>query len=186
MGGASPGPPRARRGFTLIEIAISIAVMTISLVMFTSVIASSARMGTEKRQASVAAHAARSRLEELRSEAFRECWARYNADAADDPGGAGTAPGRFFEVPGLEPVPDDPDGFVGEVLMPNLEGLLREDLEDDLFGMPRDLDGDSIVDQEDHAADYAILPVLVRLEWRGPLGPRRIEMYTMLVDRGGS
>jgi prepilin-type N-terminal cleavage/methylation domain-containing protein len=183
--GPACGPARGRHGFTLLEVAISIGVMTIALAMFSSVIASSARIGTEKRQSSVAAHAARSLLEELRSEPFRECWARYNDDPADDPGGAGTAPGRFFAVDGLDPLPGDADGFVGEIVLPGWNGALREDAQDDLLGLPRDLDGDSIVDESDHAGDYAILPVMVRVEWQAPLGARRVEMYTMLVDLGG-
>jgi hypothetical protein len=148
---------------------------------FSSVIASSTRMGSDKRQASIASHAARSLLESMRCRPYRDVFEMYDSDPANDPGGAGSAPGRFFAVEGLDPVPGDPDGFVGVIELPESGGELREDLENELLGMPRDLDGDTLIDDLDHADDYEILPVRVRIEWNGPLGPRSLEMYTMLA-----
>jgi hypothetical protein len=51
------------------------------------------------------------------------------------------------------------------------------------MGMPRDLDGDTFVDGDDHAGDYQILPVRVRLEWQGKGGARVLEVRTMVTDR---
>ena len=48
--------------------------------------------------------------------------------------------------------------------------------------MPRDLSGDSIIDDLDHSQDFIILPLTVRLEWRGSFGPRTYEIQTMLAD----
>jgi hypothetical protein len=66
--------------------------------------------------------------------------------------------------------------------LPELDGLLRENAELPILGLPRDLNGDLIVDSSDHAADYLVLPAIVRIEWRGRLGPRQFEMSTMFVD----
>ena len=107
------------RGMTLLEVTISIAVMTIAMAMFSSVITTTTRIGTEKRLASVASHAARSQLERLRCQPFAQVWRLYNESGADDPAGLGTGPGPHFEVPGLEPRPGDADGFVGRVVLPS-------------------------------------------------------------------
>ncbi|NUP94750.1 MAG: hypothetical protein HUU28_01185 [Planctomycetaceae bacterium] len=170
---------------TLLEVTISIAVMTIAMAMFSSVITTTTRIGTEKRLASVASHAARSQLERLRCQPFGQVWRLYNESGADDPAGAGTGPGPHFEVPGLVPLPTDADGFVGRVILPHSEKLLLESVLDEPFGLPRDLNGDTLIDDLNHALDYAILPVMVELEWQTPLGPRRLEMHTMLAGYGG-
>ena len=173
------------RGMTLLEVTISIAVMTIAMAMFSSVITTTTRIGTEKRLASVASHAARSQLERLRCQPFAQVWRLYNESGADDPAGLGTGPGPHFEVPGLEPRPGDADGFVGRVVLPSAGKRLLESTLDERFGLPRDLNGDTLVDELDHALDYEILPVMVELEWNTPLGPRRLEMHTMLAGYGG-
>jgi hypothetical protein len=87
-------------------------------------------------------------------------------------------------VPGLDVRPDDSDGHVGRIGVPSVAGALREDAQSIELGLPRDLDGDSLVDERDHASDYRILPVRVEVEWQSPLGPRRIEMFTMLAPEG--
>ncbi|MBM3991155.1 MAG: hypothetical protein FJ298_09120 [Planctomycetes bacterium] len=171
----------ARSGMTLIEVTIAMGVLTVAVFLFTGVVASSSRIGSEKRQQSVAAHAARSILERLRGAAFASVWTSYNAQPLDDPLGAGSAAGANFAVPGLDPRPDDPDGFVGRISLPEQLGALREDADDPELGLPRDLDGDTLVDDEDHRGDYRILPVKVEIAWQSPLGPRRIEMFTMLA-----
>ncbi len=175
---------RARSGMTLIEVTIAMGVLTVAVFLFTGVIASSSRIGSEKRQQSVAAHAARSQLERLRGLPFEQVWALCNERTDDDPAGAGTAPGPHFSVPGLDVRPDDSDGHVGRIGVPSVAGALREDAQSIELGLPRDLDGDSLVDERDHASDYRILPVRVEVEWQSPLGPRRIEMFTMLAPEG--
>jgi len=59
---------------------------------------------------------------------------------------------------------------------------LREDYQNEALGLPRDLNGDSMIDCADHAQDYIVLPILIRVEWQGPNGPRVFEMHTMLTE----
>ena len=68
----------------------------------------------------------------------------------------------------------------GEVSAP-LNYFLREDYVDERMGMPRDLNGDSLIDELDHADDYTVLPVHVEIEWRGTFGPRRLDLYTQIA-----
>jgi hypothetical protein len=47
--------------------------------------------------------------------------------------------------------------------------------------MPRDLNGDGVIDALNHADDYLILPVTLRLEWRGAAGNARQDYHTVLT-----
>jgi len=160
---------RQREGWTLLEIVISTAILLTLLVGFSYGLVSSTSLGKATREQGMAREAARARLEEMRGTAFEDVLARFDAESAD------------FDVPGLDARPEDPDGRVGTIVFPLDEGgELREDLELARLGMPRDLSGEGDIDALDHAADYRLLPVLVRLEWRGASGDASFEMVTVL------
>lgn len=176
---------RRRQGFSLLELAVVLVVLLVALLIFSSTVSGMARQRTVNRETTLALAAARNVLETLRAEDFTAVYALYNSDPGDDPGGAGSAPGQRFAVPGLDAAPDAPGGLQGEILFPTVldpvDGLeLREDVDLRVLGMPRDLSGDHVVDGEDHGEGYAILPVQVRVSWIGPSGPRRYEMATQL------
>ena len=59
---------------------------------------------------------------------------------------------------------------------------LREDCVDPSLGMPRDLNGDSMIDGADHARDYIVLPIKIRIEWDGRVGSRSFEVYSILTE----
>jgi hypothetical protein len=46
--------------------------------------------------------------------------------------------------------------------------------------MPNDLDGNGTIDALDHAANYRILPVRVRVRWQGVNGVRSMTADTVL------
>lgn len=137
-----------------------------------------------------ATSAAQNVLERLRNEAFLSIVPLYDSDPHNDPSGPGTGPGAAFDVPGLDPAPDDPDGRVGEVVLPVVnvgdevarDWQVREDIGDARLGVPRDLSGDAIVDARDHGDDYAILPVLVSVRWNGQHGPRELRFFTSITE----
>lgn len=167
-------------GWTLLEIVISTVILLTILVGFSYGLVSSTSLGRATREQGTAREAARWRLEELRGTVFEEVLARFNEEPGDDPAG-GTSPGAHFDVPGLDPRPDDPDGHVGEIVFPLSEdGELLEDLELERLGMPRDLTGEGDIDDIDHALDYRLLPVLLRLQWRGASGNASFEVVTVL------
>lgn len=175
----------ARRGFTFVELSVVLVILLTAILIFSSTVSGISRQRTVNRETTLAVAAARNVLETLRAEEFAEVFALYNADPADDPGGAGIAPGPRFAVAGLEAAPDAPDGLQGEIVFPTavdpVDGLeLREDVELRVLGMPRDLSGDSIIDELDHAGDYFILPALVRIRWTGKSGLRQYEIATQL------
>lgn len=173
-----------RRGFTMLEITVSILILTVAAYILSSTIGASLSHAVSKREQATAVEATRNTLESMRATPFIDLFVSYNANPADDPLGPGTAPGPTFAVPGLEPV-IDAGGVarpVGRVLLPEVDGQLREDVPNQALGMPRDLSGDIVVDALDHSNDHLVLPAVVRIEWRSRLGPRRFEMSTMFVD----
>ena len=122
----------------------------------------------------------------MRGLEFEELYARFNVDTSDDPE-SGDSPGPWFQVQGLQPLSSSTSGFQGmihlpEHLRPDGGSELREDLIDSELGMPRDLTGDNLIDGADHAQDYMILPVRVRVEWRGHCGERSFELVTLMTE----
>jgi type II secretory pathway pseudopilin PulG len=184
--GDRPGGDRAgnRRGLTLIEIAVAMTVLVFALLGFSQAMVGSSTSTQATHEVSLATQAGRRMIETLQGAEFTEVFALYNSTGADDPDGPDTAPGPRFAVAGLDPHPDDADGFVGEIVFPegNVAGQLREDTVNARIGMPRDLDGDELVTAADCADTYSILPVLVRLEWLGKGGRGLLEFKTILVS----
>lgn len=89
-----------------------------------------------------------------------------------------------FAVRGLEAPEGDPDGLPGKILFPEHNGTLSE-LCPSLpqYGWPMDLDGDGATNTVDASGTYRILPVVVRVEWRGQGCPGKVEFKTVI---GGS
>ena len=179
---------------TIIELLVVMAVLGVAVVMYTSMLIATTRQRVLHREQTLATNAARTIFEEMRNEPFPLVFAMYNADTEDDPEGPGTAPGNRFHVQGLPALAGAE--LHGEVVFPTTlvqgpEGLgeeLREDVVDADIGMPRDLDGDSKIDGEDHSRDYTLLPVRIRVDWRGRNGPRHMALSSQLsyYRRSGS
>jgi len=166
----------------MIELMIAMIVLTASVGMLTSTITATAMQSAEKSERALAVEAARGIIEDMHNQSFSELFALYNADPTDDPGGVGTAPGNVFNVTGLNVQATDQDGFVGEILLPSAAAPLLENAVDQDLGLPRDLNGDLVIDELDHAADYLILPLRIRVAWTGRAGPRELSMGTMMAD----
>lgn len=169
----------ARAGMSMVEVMIALTVLTVTVFMLTSTMGSSMSYTSTKMEKALASDAARNLLETMRAEQFSQLFARYNNSPEDDPGGAGSAPGAFFAVEGLEPLPNNPSGKVGEVLMASPGPSLREDVTNSVLGFPRDVSGDSNVDDKNHALDYMVLPVGIKVEWKGKSGKQTLVIYSM-------
>lgn len=174
-----------RSGFTLIEVIVASAVLVIGSLGLSAAITSSARLMELNRERGLAHEAARAELESLENSTFTQVFARFNATKADDPAGV-TSPGRGFAVAGLNAVRGDPDGLPGEIIFPTVGDLgvqLTESYADSRFRMPGDLNGDGLASAGAMAGSYSVLPVRVRVRWRGPTGNSTLELDTVLMDR---
>jgi len=80
----------------LIDCLMSIVVISLSCFGFLAASIASTRLEAETRAVAVAVELTRDVLEELQATPLDEVVARWNDDAADDPGGAGSARGASF------------------------------------------------------------------------------------------
>lgn len=195
---------------TLIEVMVAIVILTVAVYLLSTTVTAAIGHNSITRERGMAVDGAMNRIEAMHAVPFDELYARFNLNPDDDPLGPGTALGADFDVPGLSPIPGDPDGKVGRVIFPEaivevveeeeggkgggkaggMEGggeksfayQLREDTVASELSMPRDLNGDLVIDKLDHADDYIVLPVLVRIEWQGRSGERKLEFSTMFAD----
>lgn len=165
------------------------AVLAVALSGLAGSLVSAMALARVNRESAIARAAAQRTLEEIQGVPFAETFAVFNASTADDAGLTFPARGAGFAVAGMDAPPGDADGLCGRVMFPtvvNLFGVeeLREDVVDARMGMPRDLNLDGLPgDGLDHAGDYVVLPVRVRIEWRGVSGTRQLDFETVLCDR---
>jgi hypothetical protein len=178
---------RSARGFTLVEIALLTVILLVAVGGLSGAVISAIRLSRATEERAIADDGARDMAAQLTLTPFRDIFASYNADPNDDPGVPGSAPGEHFDVRGLAPRRDDPDGRVGRILFPAVDvgggpaQELREDFVEPRWGMPRDLSGDGQPDNLDHAGDYLVLPATVRLDWVGAGGTRSLQVDVLLV-----
>lgn len=176
---------RARRGSSLVELVVAVAVALVGLLALTRGMSEALALGRKNRATALATAAAQGMVERLQAAGIERVFALYNDEPDDDPDGAGTAPGSRFTAEGLEALPVD-GGAHGRIFFPVAEdapGTLREDLKDTRLRAPFDLDLDGAVDDLDHSADYRLLPVLVRVAWQDGREERELEVATILGAR---
>ncbi|MDF1801023.1 MAG: prepilin-type N-terminal cleavage/methylation domain-containing protein [Planctomycetota bacterium] len=177
----------AGEGFSLIEVVVALAVVSVGLLGFSKAILDAMVLNQTNRESGLARRSAQAILADIEATAFDEVFARYNATVADDLG-AGDHLLGVFPVVGLRLRDDEADGFAGDITFPASftfggQLQLREDFNDSSFGMPRDLNLDGVVDGADHSADYKLLPVLVRVAWQGRAGQAKVEFRTVLIEQ---
>jgi len=61
---------------------------------------------------------------------------------------------------------------------------LREDTVAPEYGLPCDLNGDGVIDGKNHAADYKILPLVIRLGWPTADGGTRTVTFSTVIGGG--
>jgi prepilin-type N-terminal cleavage/methylation domain-containing protein len=175
------GRPEGRRGLTLLELTVALAMLVVGVSAVASGLLRVSMFVRAERERNLAFEASRNVLEALQAEDFATVFVGHNATNLDDPVGLVT-PGAAFDVAGLDAQAGDVDGRGGSIEFPG-DGLrLLEDGFDRELGMPRDLGGADGVDFDDHALDYRVLPVIVRVRWRGASGDQEFLLAATLSN----
>lgn len=174
------GVRRGGSGFTLIEIAFATTVLLVALMSMSASIFSLHSLRRQNRERTLARNACVTRVESAHSVARSAvdqpgAWAT-NVVAASCPGGGLDLD---FDIPGLTPWP-------GETHVGKVTFVVDETLTDAALGvalgMPRDLDGDGLIDNHDVRDTARILPVIVRARWDGVRG--RVQIVRPFVAIG--
>lgn len=161
------------------DVCVALAILAIALGTLVGSVFYAMRLEEANDETAAASQLLRSMFERMNSLPFEDVFAAYNQTKGDDP-----EPGRDY-LGELQPdeailVVGKKAGPVATITFPGDGIQLREDVVDEALGMPRDLDGDDDIDGADHAADYTLLPLTLRLEWEGASGTRSLTMTTVL------
>lgn len=171
-------------GMSVLEVLIAMSALLIALGGFLQSMVTSTRLHQSNVDSTIAVEVLRAKIEELASVPFDEVYRRFNEDGADDPEGANTAPGNEFAVSSLDPSLEVVDGVTGQIIFPTLGGVLSETPDNEFEGMVRDVNLNGRTTDADVSADYGVLPVRVRLTWRGAGTARREwALSTILIER---
>lgn len=157
---------RSDKGMSLIEILVVITVMAMALLA-----AAGTTLGTEMLRRTtgekqVALDALRNEVDRLQGLGVQGVLDEFN--------GLGTNV-RDFSVRGL----DRSGALAGRVEIITDETLTEQEVGAPI-GMPRDLDGDGLADNPDTSTSAVMLPVIVRLTWRGTTGTRSVRTVVVL------
>jgi hypothetical protein len=173
---------RGEAGIALFELMIAGAVLAIAACGLSVVLVNSLSTSARNRETAQARMAAWQLMEQLQNIPVGDVYSTFNMASNDDPLGENTAPGGVFMIE-TKPAAIQVSNMTGEILFPESDpGVLREDVHDPDLGMPRDLNGDGMIDSENHARDYVVLPVRVRVRWRGVAGESTFEVCSLLLN----
>lgn len=170
----------SRQGVSIVEFLVASTMTLVGVASYLTTIVKVDDLRRDGEGVATAFEACQLQVATLRSTPFAELVARYDADSGNDP--VAGAPGATFAVSGLSRR-SDPGAEVGAIVLPlDTLGRLREDLVMPELGMPMDLNGDGVIDSDDHSGDYVVLPVLVRVRW-DESSRQSAEFKTILCDR---
>ncbi len=169
----------------MLEATVAMALFAVATVGLGGALTASITAVAVNRETAVAVSSARQFVERLQAmTSFGEVFRSFNDTTADDPLGL-VPPGPEFLVYGLGSA--DPANSVATGVLRFPSGTdpaeLREDVVDAALGMPRDLNGDGVIDDRPHQHDYRVLPVMVRIQWSGSAGLRTVVYRTLLTRR---
>jgi hypothetical protein len=169
--GGRPGGRAA--GLTLVEVVTASAVIALVVVGIVGGISASAKQAALAADTALAVDGARNQVEKMAARSFHTIFASFNDTGTD---------GSWFDIPGLTPVAGA--SHVGHVSFPgDNTANLYENVSSAALGMPRDLDGDGLIDGANKASTYVLLPFQITVSWRGSYGTASYTLNVLLTDR---
>jgi len=180
---------RSEGGFGYVELLIAMSALIVAMLAHAGLTVSTHAQNSLNQERRLALEGLRGQLDRMRTVEFKHAFATFDTVTTNDPPGA---VGPNFAIAGLNPSPSDGDGFVGRVIFPvappasdpSAPPVLREDVVNAEMGMPADLDGDGVVDDQPKDEGYLYLPVIVEARWRSIVGEQRMHIMGWLVPPG--
>ncbi|MHC5009616.1 MAG: prepilin-type N-terminal cleavage/methylation domain-containing protein [Planctomycetota bacterium] len=188
----------AQRGFSFIEVLGAVVILALGLLAQAAGALSERRLAMEQEARSQAHQAVRQFMERMRSdEAWPTLYGRLRsfqllASLPGAPGmklddGRSAFPPNAYYADFTTPPSLGTAGVLVDVPFdatasgPLAAMALREDVVDQAYGLPGDLNGDGMIDGDSRNADYAAIPVIVTFRWVPPgEGGREIKVGTWL------
>lgn len=177
---------RRRSGFSAIEVLIAASVIALSILALASSVLAGHKFARTEEARSVALGTARAFLERLRADQdweglYARMWERVDpSKVASGTTWPVTAYCADFPIPpALGPVRVRVD--VPFTAVVGLPPVLREDAALPAYGLPYDLNGDGVLDEESRNDDYRALPVILSFHWEPPGGvPQSLRLGAWL------
>jgi type IV pilus assembly protein PilV len=148
--------PIASGGFTLLEVAVALSLLTVGLLGFASLFVVNARTYERVSEDILALHSLREVAETIRGAPFGAAAKNYQSYA--------------FTIDDIK--------ATGKVTIFTDETDASADAK--VLGLPRDLDGDGKAVTTNISASYYLLPVKVEASWTNAEGPQSQALYLML------
>lgn len=188
---------RSQRGFTLIEVLISATVLVVAILGFVASAFASHGLSRTAEDRRIAVETLDRFVERVRADPD---WAGlYNrlrplsSESAKDKNltwlgtdlSLQTWPANSYYADFIPPTTLGTVTFLVQVPVKTAGGVpsLREDENAPRYGLPRDLNGDALIDDDARAADNRVLPVVARIRWQHP-GNSAHEVVLATVLRG--
>lgn len=144
--------------FTLIEVVISLVLLTIAFVGFGSFFVLTTNSYHSVKEDTLAIHSLRQMAEKIRCVPF----ARIVTNCQ----------GMTFAIDEIKA-----SGSV-RIFINETDGSSDARI----LGLPRDLDGDGVASTTDVTSDYLLLPIKIEVSWTNVKGPRSESLYMLLAQ----
>ena len=178
--GDDRGRANPESGFSLLELTTAMAVFLGSLAALSSASLATIELEEQNWEQSLARQGLRAIVHELQAADPATVFQSFNATDSDDPAGA---VGNAFDVEGLQALPGTSVGLIEFPTAVGAPGRLTETEVLDLFGTTMDMNMDGDTTDSDVTGSWRILPVRLRLTWRGSAGSTRQLNAEMLLWR---
>jgi len=143
-------------GFTLLEVMITLVVFIVAFGGLSALLVLNVQSISQVRERSLVVHSLRETAEKVRSAPFKEIVLDYQS-----------YPFAIGEI-----------NATGTVQLFLNETEVSQDSQ--VLGLPRDLDGDGLVQSTDVSATYTLLPVKIEVSWTAQNGPETEALYMLL------
>ncbi len=159
-------------GFSLVEVMVLIVILGLGMLALTSTSLSVHSL----QSADAERRLANDRLDSITEDVRQSSSALVDAELGWVPSllelyGPGGRPGDTFNIQGLNDQEGEPS--IGSITIVTDETLTDAELGVQI-GMPKDLDNDGLIDNNDVSSTARIIPVIVRTAWTGSAGNQEI------------